>query len=108
MYKEGDKVFFRGKVYDFGYIGATGRAIIYEEGERNMQDMWSVDLNELSPVRSELELLLDAFLEHVGFGSDQTPNSEFRPWVSVDRQKIFNKEVIGLLERIYATTHRTT
>ena len=36
-----------GKVYDFGYIGQTGKAIIYEEGECNMQDAIAVNLEEL-------------------------------------------------------------
>jgi hypothetical protein len=31
------------KVYDFGYMGQTGKAVIYEEGECNMQDAIAVD-----------------------------------------------------------------
>ena len=48
-FKSGEKVIFlpEGKVYDFGYIGKTGKAIIYEEGERNMQDSYAVDINKL-------------------------------------------------------------
>lgn len=46
---KGEKVIFlpEGKVYDFGYIGSTGKAIIYEEGERNLQDAFAVDVNQL-------------------------------------------------------------
>ena len=41
--KEGTKVIFipEGKIYEFGYIGKTGRIIIYNEGERNMQDSYA-------------------------------------------------------------------
>lgn len=44
----GQKVLFQGKIYDFGYYGQTGKAIIYEEGERNMQDSIAVDVSSLS------------------------------------------------------------
>lgn len=52
-FKPGDKVLFNRdkRIYDFGYIGATGKAIIYEEGERNMQDSSAVELNELTKVK---------------------------------------------------------
>tara|TARA_Y100000310_G_C20518090_1_gene732230 strand:- start:634 stop:834 length:201 start_codon:yes stop_codon:yes gene_type:complete len=45
----GEKVVFlsEGKTYDFGYMGGTGKAIIYEEGERNIQDSYAVDLDSL-------------------------------------------------------------
>jgi hypothetical protein len=45
----GEKVIFtpRNEIYDFGYIGQTGKAIIYIEGERNMQDSYAVDLGLL-------------------------------------------------------------
>ncbi len=48
-FEQGEKVIFipENKVYDFGYIGATGKAIIYEEGESNMQDSYAVDLKKL-------------------------------------------------------------
>jgi hypothetical protein len=45
-FKRGDKVIFEGDTYDFGYMGSTGRAIIYEEGECNMQDAIAVDLKD--------------------------------------------------------------
>ena len=32
-----------GRTYDFGYMGQTRLAVIYEEGERNMQDASAVD-----------------------------------------------------------------
>jgi len=45
----GEKVVFLpdGRTYDFGYIGQTGKAVIYEEGECNMQDSIAVDLEKL-------------------------------------------------------------
>ena len=48
-FSEGEKVIFipDGKVYDFGYMGQTGKAIIYEEGERNMQDSFAVKVSDL-------------------------------------------------------------
>lgn len=45
-FQQGDKVIYEGKTYDFGYMG-TGKAIIYEEGCRNMQDSIAVDLDKL-------------------------------------------------------------
>lgn len=41
----GEKVVYLpdGGTYDFGYMGQTGKAVIYEEGERNMQDATAVD-----------------------------------------------------------------
>lgn len=32
------------RTYDFGYIGGTGMAVLYEEGEMNMQDSFAVDV----------------------------------------------------------------
>ena len=40
---QGDKVVCDGEVRDFGYIGQTGKAVLYEEGARNMQDSIAVD-----------------------------------------------------------------
>lgn len=40
--EEGHQVkHWSGKVYDFGYIGQTGRVICYKPGERNMQDSFA-------------------------------------------------------------------
>jgi len=49
MFQRGEKVIYlpENKVYDFGYIGSTGKAIIYEEGEHNLQDAFAVDVNQL-------------------------------------------------------------
>ncbi len=41
-----------GKVYDFGYVGGTGKAIIYNQGERNGQDSYAVDLENLEIVKN--------------------------------------------------------
>jgi hypothetical protein len=45
----GDKVLYLGdrRIYDFGYISQTGHAVIYEEGECNMQDASAVDPSKL-------------------------------------------------------------
>jgi hypothetical protein len=53
MVDSGDKVFFEGdnRIYDFRYIGQEGHAIIYEEGECNMQDAYAVDLRLLTRAR---------------------------------------------------------
>ena len=42
---QGDKVVYLSdrRIYDFGYISQTGHAVIYEEGECNMQDAIAVD-----------------------------------------------------------------
>ena len=49
VFSRGQKVIYipENKTYDFGYIGRTGKAIIYEEGATNMQDSYAVELNEL-------------------------------------------------------------
>ncbi len=53
IFESGDKVVFipEKKVYDFGYMGMTGKAIIYKEGERNMQDSYAVELNQLMKLK---------------------------------------------------------
>lgn len=62
----GDKVIFmpENKIYDFGYIGRTGKAVIYEEGERNMQDSYAVNIKDLRRVKKmkkeEIEFLLES------------------------------------------------
>lgn len=38
------------KVYDFGYISQTGKAVVYYPGERNMQDATVIPLDELEAV----------------------------------------------------------
>ena len=50
-FQSGQKVVYipENKVYDFGYMGQTGKAIIYNEGERNMQDSFAVDFDDLKP-----------------------------------------------------------
>jgi len=52
-FARGDKVVFLldGRIYDFGYMGATGKAIIYEEGEMNMQDASAVDIGLLKKLK---------------------------------------------------------
>jgi len=47
-YHRGQKVIFipENKVYDFGYFTKRG-AVIYEEGECNMQDSYAVSLDDL-------------------------------------------------------------
>lgn len=62
MFTEGEKVIYlpENKVYDFGYVGGTGKAIIYEEGERNSQDSFAVDIDKLikanikKPIKNQL------------------------------------------------------
>jgi len=48
-FARGDKVLylFDRRIYDFGYIGQTGLAVIYEQGECNMQDACAVDPSKL-------------------------------------------------------------
>jgi len=50
----GDKVIYRRKIYDFGYISKTGRAVIYQEGEENMQDAIAVNIGELRAQEGQL------------------------------------------------------
>ncbi len=53
-FARGDKVLYLPdrRVYDFGYLGQTGRAVIYEQGECNMQDSFAVDLSKLVKIVS--------------------------------------------------------
>lgn len=39
-----------GTVYDFGYVGGTGKVVCYEEGECNMQDSVAIDPAKLELV----------------------------------------------------------
>lgn len=55
-YVRGQKVYWlnektgQKELYDFGYYSAVdGKAIIYEEGESNMQDSYVVEIVNLSP-----------------------------------------------------------
>ncbi len=52
-FERGDKVLFipERKVYDFGYFGQTGKAIIYNEGECNGQDAFAVNPRDLIKIR---------------------------------------------------------
>lgn len=73
-FNRGDKVIFipENKVYDFAYMGRTGKAIIYEEGESNMQDSCAVDLDKLRPANeSEYKFTHDRLpylFEHIRKG----------------------------------------
>ena len=51
-FKYGEKVIFipENKIYDFGYISKTRDAVIYVEGERNMQDSIAVNTGLLKKV----------------------------------------------------------
>ncbi len=53
-FASGDKVLYLldKRVYDFGYMGRTGNAIIYEQGECNMQDASAVDPSKLVKIVS--------------------------------------------------------
>jgi hypothetical protein len=51
-FQAGEKVVFipDGKTYDFGYYSdSPGGCVIYEEGERNMQDSYAVALGDIKP-----------------------------------------------------------
>lgn len=49
-YLPGQKVRYKpsGKIYDFGYA-SSGGVVVYEEGERNMQDSIAVDISDIEP-----------------------------------------------------------
>ena len=52
-FERGDKVLFLPdrRVYDFGYWGQIGKAIIYNEGECNLQDAIAVNPSDLIKIR---------------------------------------------------------
>ena len=56
-FEYGEKVIYlpENKIYDFGYIGSTGKAIIYNEGEHNMQDSYAVDMDKIKKVGAQDE-----------------------------------------------------
>jgi len=56
----GEKVVFNRKTYDFGCAGRSGKAIqaiIYEEGENNIQDSMIVDLKQIKHKTKESKLV---------------------------------------------------
>lgn len=64
--KPGTKILVDGKIFDFGYVGQTGKVILYEEGEcnmqdpiANMQDSIAVDPSQCSPTPELAEELDD-------------------------------------------------
>jgi hypothetical protein len=42
VFEMNQKVKYKGKVYDFGYYSLDGMVVLYNEGERNMQDSFAV------------------------------------------------------------------
>lgn len=55
MYKRRDKVIYKDKIYDYGYLSAVeGKVVLYEVGANNMQDSFVVDLTEIKSVEKEL------------------------------------------------------
>lgn len=69
----GDKVRDKktGKVYDFGYIGSTGKVVCYEEGECNMQDAIAIPLEDLElsretePVHSAVRMTREQIVDGI-------------------------------------------
>lgn len=53
--EKGDRVVFipEGIEYDFGYIGGTGKVIIYKVGERSMQDASAVEPFNVSVIKKD-------------------------------------------------------
>jgi len=53
MFKHGEPVVYipENKVYDFAYYSKSeGKAVIYERGERNMQDSYAVNIIDLKKI----------------------------------------------------------
>lgn len=59
IFKKGEKVIYtpENKIYDFGYFSKAGTAVIYEQGETNMQDSFAVDLDKLKKIESDSDLI---------------------------------------------------
>ena len=55
-FQRGEKLIFipENEIYDFGYYGQTGKAIIYNEGECNMQDSCAVDVEDFTCAEPEI------------------------------------------------------
>ena len=49
-FKTGEQVIYMNKIYEFGYEGQSKKAIIYRQGERNMQDSLAVNINLLEKI----------------------------------------------------------
>jgi len=49
-FKPGERVIYINKIYEFGYESQSGKAIIYRKAERNMQDIFTVNINLLEKI----------------------------------------------------------
>lgn len=59
-FREGQKVIFEGKRYDFGYYTERrGWCVLYEEGELNMQDSIAVAVSKVEHLSIEQQIERD-------------------------------------------------
>lgn len=78
--KAGTKVMFDAQVWDFGYVGQTGKCIIYVEGERDMQSSIGVE-----PEMVELETTARERMARFAVENpDLPPGWEWHPWCGRD------------------------
>lgn len=103
MFKPGQKVIFipEDKVYDFGYYSAVNsRAVIYEEGERNMQDSCSVYINTLKAVTKsksqskEQQMKTSKSKPYIVRGFDVNQAGNFNSLGAMDSKTSFVEKVV--------------
>jgi len=81
------------KVYDFGYIDQTGKYILYEEGESNMQDSFAISPDEVYAVNEELsetDAVMKVIEDKLRASPFKVGESERCKWVSQEVKNLLN------------------
>ena len=55
-FKQGEQVIYMNKLYEFGYEEKIGKAIIYGNSERNIQDSFVVNINLLEKIINDKKI----------------------------------------------------
>ena len=105
-YSEGEKVIYLDRVYDFGYYSATkGKVVIYEEGEKNMQDAIAVNIKEIErahckepTLKEEIINLLDRYKSKVANGYGASTHPKLSAWIIYDENA--QREFEDIIQRI--------
>ena len=100
---QGDKVVCDGEVRDFGYIGQTGKAVLYEEGARNMQDSIAVDPKRVSLLNDQsLDKRIKAIPEGPdGFWKSDSEETYIMVGHQLKAKGMSDNEVVNTLELLY-------
>jgi hypothetical protein len=100
---QGDKVVCDGEVRDFGYISQTDKAVLYEEGARNMQDSIAVAPERVSLLDDQA---LDKRIKAIpnspnGFWKSASEDTYIEVGHQLKARGMSDNEVVDVLETLY-------